>query len=139
MSRGCPRSLWGGVKILSLAHDSPNEHNYVAHFPSSINLILLPTSSFTPMVPSMGINSFIPTFCSVSMTQRCQNNSPHLLVLVLVNDFYQHGALLELVKSVRATGCNQSWYSPFTIVVIHTSKCGWAISSMHSFMQTSRL
>lgn len=37
MSRGCPRGLWGGVKILSLAHDSPNEHNYVAHFPSSVN------------------------------------------------------------------------------------------------------
>ena len=37
MSRGCPRGLWGGVKILSLPHDSPSEHNYVAHFPSSVN------------------------------------------------------------------------------------------------------
>ena len=30
------------------------------------------------------------------------------------NDSYQHGALLELFQPVRASGCNQCWYAPFT-------------------------
>ena len=39
---------------------------------------------------------------------------PHLLVWVTSERFLPAGgALLELVKPMRATGCNQHWYSPF--------------------------
>ena len=30
-----------------------------------------------------------------------------------MNDSYEHGPLLEWVQSVRATGCNECWCSPF--------------------------
>ena len=42
----------------------------------------------------------------------------------LMNDSYQQGPFLELVQPVRATSCNQCWYSPF-IGGPRTSMCGW--------------